>query len=408
MKLLLLSSRPPWPTDRADQLTVQRMLRFLAACGDEVDLVCFSSNAEQERTLHENVGPLCRRIDTVRRPEWHGYARTAMGLLGRLPMQVSYFLSPAMERRIGQRVEEGDYDLVYCHAIRMAEYARGLPLPKVLAAQLSQALNLKRMEENTRDPLRRAFFGIEERRVRPYEAEVAADFDRVILVGQRDVEELERTAPVPNAVVCPHGQDMPPLETVRAAERQPDAIVFCGVMATYTNVDAATWFAREILPRIQREVPEARFWIVGRRPQRAVRALARLPGVVVTGEVPDVGEWLCRASVAVDPLRMGAGMQNKLVQFLGCELPTVATSLANEGIGAADGRELVVRDDPDGFADAVVALLRDKGERARIGRAARRFAEAHWTWDALFERLRGTFAEVVAEAGAQSRGTAAR
>ncbi|UCE86153.1 MAG: glycosyltransferase [Deltaproteobacteria bacterium] len=403
MRILILSSRAPWPTDRADQLTVERMMRFLAACGDELDLVCFVDDARQDRALREHLGPLCRHIDTVRRPRWAAYAHTAIALTSRMPMQVSYFRSAALARRVRARVAAGDYDLVYAHAIRMAEYARDLPVPKVLGAQLSQALNLKRMVENARDPLRRAFFGIEERRVRPYEAEVCADFDRVVLVGRRDVEELARTAPVPNAVVCPHGQDIPPLESVRAARRQPGAIVFGGVMATYTNVDAASWFARDIFPRVQRAVPEASFWIVGRRPQRAVQALARPPHVVVTGEVPDFSEVLCRASVAVDPLRMGAGMQNKLVQFMGCELPVVTTRIANEGIGGTDDKELLVRDDPDGFADAVIGLLRDPSERARLGRAAWRFAEAHWTWDALFEKLRGIFLEAAAQADAPPR-----
>jgi glycosyltransferase involved in cell wall biosynthesis len=404
MKILILSSRAPWPTDRADQLTVQRMMRFLAACGDELDLVCFVDDADQDRALREHLGPFCRRIDTLRHPPWRAFAGTAIALPSRLPMQVTYFRSAAMARRIRERIASDDYDLVYAHAIRMAEYVRELPVPKVLGAQLSQALNLKRMVDHARDPLRRLFFGLEERRVRPYEADVCADFDRVILVGRRDVEELEKSAPVPNAVVCPHGQDIPPLEAVRKAQRQPGAIVFGGVMATYTNVDAATWFARDIFPRVQRAVPEASFWIVGRRPQRAVQALAQAPHVVVTGEVPDFTESVCRASVAVDPLRMGAGMQNKLVQFMGCELPVVTTSIANEGIGGTDEKELLVRDDAERFADAVIGLLRDPSERARLGRAARRFAEAHWTWDALFEKLRGVFLEVASEGGeARSR-----
>jgi glycosyltransferase involved in cell wall biosynthesis len=158
-------------------------------------------------------------------------------------------------------------------------------------------------------------------------------------------------------------------------------------MATYTNVNAATWFAREIFPRIEQQRPDASFWIVGRSPQRAVQALARPPRVVVTGEVPDVAEWLLRAEVGVDPLRIGAGMQNKLIQAMGCELPVVATSVANEGIGATPGEHLLLRDEPAAFAAAVLELLGDAGARERIGGAARRFVEAHWTWEAHFERM---------------------
>jgi len=230
--------------------------------------------------------------------------------------------------------------------------------------------------------------------VRPYEAALCRDFDRVFLVGARDVEELAKTAPVPNAIVQPHGQDVPPLARVREAKREPGAIVMSGVMATYTNVNAARWFGEEIFPLVERELPEASFWIVGRQPQREVKALARPPRVVVTGEVPDVYDWLCRAEVGVAPLRIGAGMQNKLVQAMASELPVVATTVANEGIGASPESHLLLRDEPRAFADAVIALLRDRAARERFGRAARSFVESHWTWEAHFEEQLRIFSEV--------------
>jgi glycosyltransferase involved in cell wall biosynthesis len=377
-------------------MTVDRLVRFLAARGHSVDLLCFAQNQSEDRELRQGLGGVCREIETVRLPPWRSYAVTALSLPSALPMQVAYFRSAAMQRAVERRVAGGDYDLVYAHLIRMSEYARSLRIPKVLGMQISQALNLSRLVEHTADPARRAFYAIEARKVRPYEAAVCADFDRVFLCGPADIEELEKTAPVANALICPHGQDVPSLERVRAVEREPAAIVFSGVMATYTNVAAATWFARDIFPRVEREVPGAQFWIVGRSPQRSVRALARPGRVLVTGEVPDVYDWLCRASVAVDPLKIGAGMQNKIVQAMACELPVVATTVANEGIGAAPDREILLRDDAESLANGVVALLRDSQARERLGRAARRFVEHRWTWEALFENLEKGLREVSA------------
>jgi sugar transferase (PEP-CTERM/EpsH1 system associated) len=396
MKLLLLSSRPPWPPTRADQMTVERMLRFLAARGIAVDLVCFVEDEAEDRALRSELGPVCRQIATVRLPRWQSYARTALSLPGRDPMQVAYYRSPEMARLVRERVARERYDLAYVHLIRMAEYVRKLPLPKVIGLQISQALNLERMVAHVGDPARRFFYRVETAKVRPYEAAVCADFDRVFLVGARDVEEIAKTAPVANAVVQPHGQDVPPLARVRAARREPGAIVMSGVMATYTNVNAATWFAREIFPRVEQEVPGASFWIVGRQPQREVQALARPPRVVVTGEVPDVYDWLLRAEVGVAPLRIGAGMQNKLVQAMASELPVVATSVANEGIGATPEAHLLLRDAPEAFAGAVVDLLRDGEARARLGGAARAFVEGHWTWEAHFEQQLRVFQDVAA------------
>ena len=387
MRLLVVCARPPHPPTMADALTVDRLVRFLAARGHAIDLSCFVENDAAEARLREGLGDVCRRIEAVRLPRLVSYASTALTLPFRRPMQTEYYRSRAMRECIARMVAGESYDLVYTHLIRMAEYTRKLSLPKVMGMQISQALNLSRMLEHVSDPMRKLFYGIEAAKVRPYEVAAAADFDRVFLCGPSDIAALERTAPVPNAVVCPHGQEIPPLARVRDSTREAGAIVISGVMSTFTNVDAATWFAERIFPRVLAEVPHARFWIVGRNPQRRVQALARPDRVKVTGEVADVTDWLCRAEVGVAPLRIAAGMQNKLVQAMGCELGVVATSAANEGIGATPDQHLLVRDDPDAFADAVVSLLRDASRRQALGRAARQFVGSHWTWEAHFEKL---------------------
>jgi glycosyltransferase involved in cell wall biosynthesis len=152
-----------------------------------------------------------------------------------------------------------------------------------------------------------------------------------------------------------------------------------------------------MLPRVRARVPGARFVIVGRNPQKSILDLAE-PGVIeVTGEVPDVYDWLYRAQVAVAPLRVAAGMQNKIVQAMACELPVVATPVANEGIAATPGDQILLAEDPDGFAEQVVRLLEDEATRTRVGQAARSYVEASWTWEALFRRLEGVMQSAVAD-----------
>jgi sugar transferase (PEP-CTERM/EpsH1 system associated) len=394
MKILVVASRPPWPPRMADAMTVDRLVRFLSARGHEVDLTCFVEDSEADATLREGLSGVCNRIETVRLPKWRSYLQTAFTLPGRLPMQAQYYRSRAMQARITSLIASKGYDVVYTHLIRMAEYTRHVAVPKAMGMQISQALNLSRMMSHVKDPLRQLFYRVEAAKVRPYEAKVAADFDRVFLCGPSDIAAIEETRPLPNAVVCPHGQDVPEIERVRAAKREEGAIAITGVMSTYTNVDAVSWFAKEIFPRVETEIEEARFWIVGRDPQRAVRALARPPAIEVTGEVPDVADWLLRARVAVAPLRIAAGMQNKIVQAMACELPVVATSVANEGIGAVPGEHIVIADDATAIAEAVTGLLRDPERARKIGRAAREFVESHWTWEAHFERLEAVLAEI--------------
>jgi sugar transferase (PEP-CTERM/EpsH1 system associated) len=394
MKILVVASRPPWPPRMADAMTVDRLVRFLSARGHEVDLTCFVEDSEADATLREGLSGVCNRIETVRLPKWRSYLQTAFTLPGRLPMQAQYYRSNAMQARITSLIASKGYDVVYTHLIRMAEYTRHVAVPKAMGMQISQALNLSRMMSHVKDPLRQLFYRVEAAKVRPYEAKVAADFDRVFLCGPSDIAAIEEPRPLPNAVVCPHGQDVPEIERVRAAKREEGAIAITGVMSTYTNVDAVSWFAKEIFPRVETEIEEARFWIVGRDPQRAVRALARPPAIEVTGEVPDVADWLLRARVAVAPLRIAAGMQNKIVQAMACELSVVAVTVNNEGICAVPGEHIVIADDATAIAGAVTGLLRDPERARKIGRAAREFVESHWTWEAHFERLEAVLAEI--------------
>ena len=218
MKLLVLSPRSPWPPKMADAMTVERMVRFLASRGHAVHLLSFVQDADEERGLRSALGGICHTIEAVRLPPWRSYLRTALTLPGSQPMAIQYYTSREMRELAARHAAE--CDLAYAHSIRMAEFARHLSLPTVLGMQISQSLNYGRMLQHAKDPLRGLFYRVERAKVGPYEAELCADFDKVLLCGPADIAELERTTPVPHAVICPHGQDVPPLENVRRAERQ--------------------------------------------------------------------------------------------------------------------------------------------------------------------------------------------
>jgi glycosyltransferase involved in cell wall biosynthesis len=168
---------------------------------------------------------------------------------------------------------------------------------------------------------------------------------------------------------------------------EPQTLVFTGAMDYYANVDAVTWFATEVLPRIQAEVPGTRLCIVGSRPAPQVQALARRPGVVVTGFVDDIRDWYARAAVCVVPLRIARGIQNKVLEALAMGRPVVASSPAAAGLGARSGEELRVADDPADWAREVVDLLRAPQAAAALGAAGRRFVEREYVWDTAMRGL---------------------
>ncbi len=164
-------------------------------------------------------------------------------------------------------------------------------------------------------------------------------------------------------------------------------LIFTGVMDYFPNVDGISWFCKEVLPQIRSRVPNLRLTICGSRPVDQVTALRSIPGVQVTGRVPDVRPYLDQADIAVVPLRIGRGIQNKVLEAMSMALPCVATSVACMGIEAQDGRDLLVADDPSEFIRCVVQLLSNDTARERMGAAARSTVENCHSWEVPLGKL---------------------
>jgi glycosyltransferase involved in cell wall biosynthesis len=166
-----------------------------------------------------------------------------------------------------------------------------------------------------------------------------------------------------------------------------------------TNSGAALYFHRAILPLIWRERPEVRLLIVGKNPPRSVVKLREDPRITVTGTVPDIRPYLWQASVGIDPVRMAAGMQNKLIEGLAAGLPMVISPEANEGIHAPEGSALLVGRTPEEFASHVIWLLNNRQRAQAIATAGLEFVRAQWSWEHHFrcleQKLEGILAERV-------------
>src|SRR5262249_33867038 len=164
------------------------------------------------------------------------------------------------------------------------------------------------------------------------------------------------------------------------------ALVFTGAMDYWANVDAVTWFSREVLPRVRSGFPAACFYIVGTRPARAVRDLARLPGVRVTGAVPDVRPYLAHARVAVAPLRIARGVQNKVLEAMAMARPLVASPQAVDGIRPCAELLDWTADAPDAYARLLLKLLNQSGT-SPLGHAFRAHVCEHYSWRENLRRI---------------------
>jgi sugar transferase (PEP-CTERM/EpsH1 system associated) len=237
----------------------------------------------------------------------------------------------------------------------------------------------------------------ESERLAAAEVRLAQVFDASLLVSDHEAQLFRgrvgkvagRVAAISNGVDSSYFDVAAGRSSPFPAASEP--VVFTGAMDYWANVDAVTWFAREIWPRVRQQRPRAAFWIVGSRPTPEVEAL-RGNGIEVTGRVADVRPYLQHAAVVVAPMRIARGIQNKVLEGMAMGKPVVLTGRALEGIGAVPGRDLLVADEPGDYADALLGLLRGRG--ATFGAAARRLVEEHYQWAVsarqLIAAVRGT------------------
>jgi glycosyltransferase involved in cell wall biosynthesis len=403
---------------RADQKTVAHLIEFLAARGHEIDLYTLAGEEPVTEGARRWLSDRCRIISITMKSKARSILDGAFAALRGRPMQVGYFWSMRQARALADGMRRRDYDLVYVYYIRSAlvfqkaaELAGGTQFKgaSFLGMQLSQALNTRRMVESMRRVTDRAIYSVESRHLRHFEARVWKLFHRVILIGEKDLDELRQVCQEigqqepDNVFLCAHGVDIEEFKPDLGEHEDGMNLVFAGVMRTNTNIHAITWFALNIWPSIRKEEPAAQLYIVGRQPSADVRKLGDHLGITVTGEVASTADYIRKATVCINPMQVGAGMQNKLLEYLAMGKATVATSLANEGIGARPERDLLIADTPDQFAQRVLKLLRNRTSRAKLGRSAREFVEQQWSWEAQFLLLEAEFHRIVGELRAAER-----
>jgi sugar transferase (PEP-CTERM/EpsH1 system associated) len=383
MRILMLAHRIPYPPHTGDKIRAYHIARYLAR-RHEVTLAFLVDEATDlsgVQPLQEMVG----RVEFARiwKP-WSlckGLASLAVGE----SLTLRYFNSRALRRRIGRPSGRASYDLVYASSTPMAQYGQTLGLPVVMDFVDVDSDKWGQYGRHSRPPLS-WLYKTEGRRLQDCEAEIARWARFCVLATTAEEALLKSFAPWARTAVIPNGIDLDYFQPVPRDE-SASGLIFTGAMDYLPNIDAVRYFCGEILPLVRREVPQTRFYIVGLNPPAEVRHLGEIPGVVVTGTVPDVRPYYKRASVCVAPLRIGRGVQNKVLQAMAMGLPVVASRVAYRGLEAQPGKHLLVEDDQRAFAARVVALLKNPGERHAMGRQARAFVEGNHAWAASCARL---------------------
>ncbi|MBR2175072.1 TIGR03087 family PEP-CTERM/XrtA system glycosyltransferase [Sphingopyxis sp.] len=391
-EILFLVHRAPWPPDRGDRIRSWHMFEALAKLAP-VHVAALADNAEDAETARAKMAPLCKSLTIEVRKASRPVALAQAVLCGE-PVSNRLFRNAVLSRQVDNLVGRGGITHIVAFSGQMAQYIpTGFDGPVLMDfVDVDSAKFATYAEQDKRQPLNWVH-AREARVLGAYEAGVARRVDASLFVSEaeaalfRKQSELgaDKVRAVENGIDTDRFDPTIPLDAAGVGEGP--LAVFTGQMDYRPNVDAVRWFAADILPLIHERYIQARFAIVGRAPTDEVRALTKLPGVTVTGEVPDVRPWLAAADAVVAPLLLARGVQNKLLEAMAMARPVVASAAAATGIDAVPGEHLLVADDAAGIADAMCALFDDRAVAAKMGQAARARMIARYGWEARLAPL---------------------
>jgi glycosyltransferase involved in cell wall biosynthesis len=394
MHLLFIVPYVPTPI----RVRPYNLVKFLARRGHTITLATLWESVEERDRLDELKA---WGVKIVTEPL--SRSQKLLNLARALPTQQSlqswFCWQPKLARRIEAQLAQYKFDALHVEHLRGSRYAflakdliakSQIRTPVVWDSVDSITYLFEQASRQSQSASKKLMTMVELGRTRKQESWLVSQFDHVLVTSRLDKEALlklakRNAAPI---TVLSNGVDLD-VFSQSDIPREINTLVFSGKMSYHANITAATHLVKKIMPRVWTERPDTKVWIVGKDPAQEVKQLALdFPDkVVVTGSVPNLAEYLQRASVAVVPIVYGAGVQNKALEAMACATPVVSSHRAVAALSVTSGETLLVAEDDETFAQHTLRLLNDSDLRARLSSAGRAFVETHHSWDAIAARL---------------------
>jgi polysaccharide biosynthesis protein PslH len=388
LRILMLAGALPYPPDWGAGIRNYEIVRFLAA-RHAVTLMAYATGDEVDKV--QAFGELGAAVVTVELPAAARRLKRRAQLTSMFSArsyQLASMYSRAMQSEITRALTTGGFDLVLVEQSQMGQFDFGSGPARVLDEHDIGYELLRQYFQTERGLLRKMYNVVEFAKFWRQEQTIWQRFHGCILHSERERAIVGRRAPLTRTAVVPSGVSLERFKPDPATVTDPASLVFTGTMNFRPNIDAMTYFVRQILPRICAQRPEVVLAIVGARPPAEVARLAG-PNVILTGRVPDVRPYLKKAAVVVVPVRIGSGTRMKVVEALAMGKAMVSTTLGSEGHVARPGEHYLVGDTPQAFAEQVLRLLADASLARALGQRGRQLIEEEYSWSSLLGRFEG-------------------
>lgn len=394
-EILFLAHRIPFPPDRGDKIRSHHILKALARLAP-VHVATFADD-RHDHQFEANLAAISasyRLVDRNKSLPVAGIEALATGK----PLSLAAFHDGRLERYVHEVLAHNPVDVIYVFSGQMAQYVPADFRGRVVA----DLVDVDSAKFEAYAAKGRGFRSWMERRegklLSAEEACIAHTRDVTLLISQAEAGLLRSRLPDPadpSAHVCAMGNGMdsegfdPSLVEPEAhmLEKSAPRLIFTGQMDYAPNVEAVTRAMDRVMPLVRKVYPEATLHIVGRNPPASLQARSGKDGIEVWGRVEDIRPWLAAADIALIPLEIARGVQNKVLEAMSMQVPVVLSPGAATGIEACDGRDFIIAADDEDLAEAVIGLAGDEKRRERMGHCAREWIVANASWDAALAQL---------------------
>lgn len=377
MRILYVCHRFPFPPSRGGKIRPFNMIKHLSR--DHEVVVASLARSPEEAEAGRGLAQHCSDFMMAELTAPAAWARMFAYLPTTTPSSMGYFYSPDLERQIDERLKREHFDLIFVHCSSVAPYVSKISgIPKIL--DFGDMDSQKWLIYRRFKPFPLSFgYWLEGRKMEAAEKSLAGRYDLCTCTTKAELETLRKFKVPTRSDWFPNGVDSN-FFSPTAAIYDADAISFVGRMDYFPNQQAVLFFCDQVFPRIREKRLSATLAIIGAEPSAEIRRLASRDGVTVTGTVPDVRDHVRRSAVAVAPLKIARGTQNKIIECMAMGVPVVTSPEAAGGVDAVPGEHLLVAQSPDDYAEKLLTLMTDRAIRQRFARAGRQRVETHHSW----------------------------
>ena len=384
MNICILTPRFPYPQYGGDALRINEVARHLKQQGHKLILVSLS---DEKVTPIEQAHELYDRVYFINRNRIQSLIMGATHFLKGKPIQCGYYYSEKYKELLQKVIDKEEPDLYVSHLLRMVPYLSELHLEQKSIIEMTDALSKTYILSSKAEGvgLLKYVYKLEQRLIAKYEKFVTTHFPKVVLVSQADIDYLKKKIKGDTSSLALHSNGVGYMENI-STSYNVDKICFLGNMRSMQNQDAALYFANEVFPLVKKQHPTAKFYIVGSLPPPNIQAIAS-DDIIVTGFVDDLEEFLQDACLLVAPVRVAAGIQNKVLVGMGCGIPVVMTSLISHAIPELqDGENCIISDGAKALAASCHRLMTNREERNSIAIKGYNMVKNYYSWH---EKLKG-------------------